>query len=216
MNSSNKPDRANRRQPLGFRESRGESGILAFTAAVAHPCRSAALTFPIRNASDSGTPGIRWRGPLRKSSPHPIQMGRRPRALSTHHHHTCHTPGRHRLPSPARQNKALEATAAPRLRFLSQCSFVVFLRRRGRAVGQPRLSFCVRHLPSSSRFHRHEVLLFRAPARTRVRGVFQTAPRSGLVALADMGSRFGSGVRYLARLDSVASSLRRALLISWC
>ena len=37
----NKPDGANRRQPLGFREFVGESGVLAFTAAVAHPLRSA-------------------------------------------------------------------------------------------------------------------------------------------------------------------------------
>jgi len=39
--TANKPDGANRRQPLRFRESRGESGVLAFTAAVAHPRRSA-------------------------------------------------------------------------------------------------------------------------------------------------------------------------------
>jgi hypothetical protein len=35
----NKPDGANRRQPLGFREFLGESSVLAFTAAVAHPER---------------------------------------------------------------------------------------------------------------------------------------------------------------------------------
>lgn len=38
----NQPDGANRRQPLGSRESGCKSGVLAFTAAVAHPFRSAA------------------------------------------------------------------------------------------------------------------------------------------------------------------------------
>jgi hypothetical protein len=33
----NKPDGANRRQPLGFRGSLVESGVIAFTGAVAHP-----------------------------------------------------------------------------------------------------------------------------------------------------------------------------------
>ena len=37
--NANKPDGANRRQPLGFRESTGEYGAVAFTAAVAHPFR---------------------------------------------------------------------------------------------------------------------------------------------------------------------------------
>ena len=36
---ANKPDAANRRQPLGFRESTGESGPVAFTAAVPDPFR---------------------------------------------------------------------------------------------------------------------------------------------------------------------------------
>jgi hypothetical protein len=35
----NKPDAANRRQPLGFWKPVGESGALAFTAAVADPFR---------------------------------------------------------------------------------------------------------------------------------------------------------------------------------
>jgi hypothetical protein len=35
----NKPDPANRRQPLGFRASLRESGALAFAAAVADPLR---------------------------------------------------------------------------------------------------------------------------------------------------------------------------------
>jgi len=38
----NEPDRANRRQPLGFRERVGEAYVMRLTAAVAHPCRSAA------------------------------------------------------------------------------------------------------------------------------------------------------------------------------
>jgi len=37
----NEPDRANRRQPLGFREAVGETRFRGFTAAVAHPGRSA-------------------------------------------------------------------------------------------------------------------------------------------------------------------------------
>jgi hypothetical protein len=37
--TANQPDGANRRQPLGFREFVGQSSALAFTAAVAHPCR---------------------------------------------------------------------------------------------------------------------------------------------------------------------------------
>jgi len=39
MRAPNKPDAANRRQPLGFREFLGESGALVFTAAVADPFR---------------------------------------------------------------------------------------------------------------------------------------------------------------------------------
>src|SRR5947208_708390 len=35
----NQPDRANRRQPLGFREPVGEAGVSGMTAAVAHPGR---------------------------------------------------------------------------------------------------------------------------------------------------------------------------------
>jgi hypothetical protein len=35
----NRPDRANRRQPLGFRETVGEPSVDGFTAAVAHPGR---------------------------------------------------------------------------------------------------------------------------------------------------------------------------------
>ena len=37
--TANKPDGANRRQPLGFREFVAKSSVLAFTAAVAHPLR---------------------------------------------------------------------------------------------------------------------------------------------------------------------------------
>ena len=37
---ANQTDGANRRQPLGFRKSCDKSGVLAFTAAVAHPFRS--------------------------------------------------------------------------------------------------------------------------------------------------------------------------------
>ncbi len=33
---ANEPDRADRRQPLAFREPFGEAGIVGFTAAVAH------------------------------------------------------------------------------------------------------------------------------------------------------------------------------------
>src|SRR5882672_6024593 len=40
MTTPNQPDRANRRQPLGFRESVGKAGVRGFTAAVAHPGRS--------------------------------------------------------------------------------------------------------------------------------------------------------------------------------
>ncbi len=39
--SPNQPDGANRRQPLGFREHGGEACVRGFTAAVAHPGRSA-------------------------------------------------------------------------------------------------------------------------------------------------------------------------------
>jgi hypothetical protein len=41
MRPSNQPDRANRRQPLGFLEPVGKAGNMGFTAAVAHPARSA-------------------------------------------------------------------------------------------------------------------------------------------------------------------------------
>jgi len=37
----NKPDRANRRQSLGFPERIGKAHVSDFTAAVAHPGRSA-------------------------------------------------------------------------------------------------------------------------------------------------------------------------------
>ena len=40
LHPRNKPDGANRRQPLDFREFVGEPGVLAFTATVAHPFRS--------------------------------------------------------------------------------------------------------------------------------------------------------------------------------
>lgn len=40
MSSPNKPDGANRRQPLSLREWVGEAGVRPFTAAVAHPGRS--------------------------------------------------------------------------------------------------------------------------------------------------------------------------------
>jgi hypothetical protein len=39
--SPNQSDRANRRQPLGFREQVVGTGVSGFTAAVAHPGRSA-------------------------------------------------------------------------------------------------------------------------------------------------------------------------------
>jgi hypothetical protein len=35
----NKPDRPNRRQPLGLRERVGEAGVRGLTAAVGHPGR---------------------------------------------------------------------------------------------------------------------------------------------------------------------------------
>jgi hypothetical protein len=41
MSGAHKPDRANRRQPLGFRELVGEANVSGMTAAVAHPRRSA-------------------------------------------------------------------------------------------------------------------------------------------------------------------------------
>jgi len=40
--SQNKPDRANRRQPLGLRQSVGEAGVSGLSAAIAHPERAAA------------------------------------------------------------------------------------------------------------------------------------------------------------------------------
>jgi hypothetical protein len=40
----NQPDRANRRQPLGFREQAGKTDVRIITAAVAHPERSAVST----------------------------------------------------------------------------------------------------------------------------------------------------------------------------
>ena len=42
MKRPNQPDRANRRQPLGFREPLGEAAVSVLPAAVAHPGRSAA------------------------------------------------------------------------------------------------------------------------------------------------------------------------------
>jgi len=39
ITSPNQPDRANRRQPLGFREPLGEAGVSVLPAAVAHPGR---------------------------------------------------------------------------------------------------------------------------------------------------------------------------------
>ena len=41
MTQANKPDRANRRQPLGFRERVGELGVSGLTAAIAHSGRKA-------------------------------------------------------------------------------------------------------------------------------------------------------------------------------
>ena len=38
--SQNKPDRANRRQPLGYRQPLGNADVSGLTAAVAHPGRS--------------------------------------------------------------------------------------------------------------------------------------------------------------------------------
>ena len=37
MKRANEPDRANRRQPLSFRERVGEPGVMGLAAAVAHP-----------------------------------------------------------------------------------------------------------------------------------------------------------------------------------
>ena len=43
MKWANQPDRANRRQPLGFQEPAGEAGIGVLPAAVAHPRRCTAI-----------------------------------------------------------------------------------------------------------------------------------------------------------------------------
>src|SRR6266511_2406219 len=61
----NKPDGANRRQPLGCRERVGESSVRGLTAAVAHPGRSAASGDAGQERGGGGTQGIcacRFRG----------------------------------------------------------------------------------------------------------------------------------------------------------